>query len=389
MLMTEKILMVDDETAILQGYQRLLHGSFHTTIAMGAAAALVEMNKSGPFAVVVADMRMPDMDGAQLLAQIKNDYPETVRVMLTGNADMQTAVRAVNDGNIFRFLTKPCTKNTLAMTLTASLVQYRLVTAEKELLENTLRGTISVLTDVLSLVNPEAFSRAARIRRYIRHIAYTLKLSNPWRFEIAGMLSQLGCVALDAHTIEAGYAGKKPLSPEDQARFDAHPSIAADLLGKIPRLEPIAWMIAHQNQDVPVEGDIADPERADMRLGASILRATLAFDELVRRDVSKTEAAHQLSRQHRNLDPRIFQALVELRSDLEEYSIRRCRFEDLTPGMLINEDIHSASGTLLVTKGQEVTMPLILKLKNFSKNGGAGDSIEVCQPLDSAVAAGR
>ena len=172
--MSEKILLVDDEIAILQGYQRLLHREFNTSIALGGACALAEIERSGPFAVVVSDMRMPDMDGAQLLAKVRISAPDTVRVMLTGNADMQTAVRAVNDGNIFRFLTKPCTKDTLAKTLTASLVQHRLQTAEKELLENTLQGTIAVLTDVLSLVNPAAFSRAVRIRRYIRHIAAKL-----------------------------------------------------------------------------------------------------------------------------------------------------------------------------------------------------------------------
>src|SRR5262249_25119247 len=111
--------------------------------------------------------------------------------------------------------------------------------------------------------------RAIRIRRYIRHIAYTLDLANPWRFEIAGMLSQLGCVTMDAETIEAAYSGRE-LSPEDRARFEAHPRIAADLLGKIPRMEPIAWMIANQNEEVTVEGDITDREMADMRLGASI-----------------------------------------------------------------------------------------------------------------------
>src|SRR5262249_44534484 len=105
-LMSEKILLVDDEIAILQGYQRLLHGEFHTSIAVGGPAALVEMEQNGPFSVVVSDMRMPDMDGAQLLAKVKTLYPDTIRVMLTGNADIQTAVRAVNDGNIFRFLTK-------------------------------------------------------------------------------------------------------------------------------------------------------------------------------------------------------------------------------------------------------------------------------------------
>ena len=192
--MNEKILLVDDEVAILEGYQRLLRREFRIDVALGGKGALVAIQNNGPYAVVVSDMRMPEMDGAQLLAKIKVLSPDTVRVMLTGNADMQTAVSAVNEGSIFRFLTKPCTKETLAKALTASLMQARLLSAEKELLEKTLTGSIQVLAEVLSLVNPAAFSRGMRLRRYIQHIAEGLALSNPWRFEIPAMMSQLGCV---------------------------------------------------------------------------------------------------------------------------------------------------------------------------------------------------
>jgi response regulator RpfG family c-di-GMP phosphodiesterase len=383
--MSEKILLVDDEIAILQGYQRLLHREFNTAIAVGAAAGLGEIERNGPFAVVVSDMRMPEMDGAEFLAKIKSSSPDTIRIMLTGNADMQTAVRAVNDGNIFRFLTKPCTKDTLAKTLTASLVQHRLVNAEKELLEKTLKGSITVLTDVLSLVNPAAFSRAVRIRRYIRHIVQALQLSNPWRFEVAGMMSQLGCVTLDPETIEAAYARRRDFTPEEKEIFDAHPKVARDLLSKIPRMEPIAWMIGYQNENPPMEGDIADRDMAEMRLGASILRVALGFDELVRADISKTEAAHRLAMQHRDLEPKIFEALVELKA--EEHEIRRCVVDKLAVGMILREDIKNPAGALIVAKGQEVTISLIYKLKNFYKKAAATATIEVEVPREIAAAA--
>lgn len=383
--MPDKILLVDDEPAILQGYQRLLHKEFNFSTSVGAASGLIEMEHNGPFAVVVSDMRMPEMDGAQFLAKVKNSYPDTIRVMLTGNADVETAVHAVNDGNIFRFLTKPCTKETLAKALTASLLQYRLVNAEKELLEKTLQSSVTVLTEVLSLVNPAAFSRAIRIRRYIRHIANALRLPNPWRYEVAGMMSQLGCVILDPDTIEAAYARRRDFTPEQKELFDDHPRVAHDLLSKIPRMEPIAWMIAHQNHEAPMEGDIADREMADMRLGASLLRVALAFDELVRLDVSKTEAAHRVAVQQRDLDPRIFEALVELKT--EEHEIRQCPVQKLVVGMILRQDIENENGVLIVAKGQEVTLPLILKLKNFYKKAAADATIEVGVPGEMAAAA--
>jgi response regulator RpfG family c-di-GMP phosphodiesterase len=383
--MLEKILMVDDEGSVLAGYQRLFRNEFQIETAAGGAAALAAIEMTGPYALVISDMRMPEMDGVELLARIKIVAPEAIRIMLTGNADIQTAVRAVNEGSIFRFLTKPCNKETLGRAFTAGLMQYRLVAAEKELLEKTLQGSIQVLTDVLSIVNPAAFGRAARVRRYIRHIVSVLRLPNPWRFEVAGMMSQLGCVTLDPDTVEAAYARHRDFTPDEKELFDNHPKVARDLLAKIPRMEPIAWMIAYQNQDVPVEGDIADQEMADMRIGASILRVALAFDELVRLDVSKTEAAHRLSKRHRDLDPRIFEALVELKS--EEHEIRECRVDQLAIGMILRQNLENKAGLLVVAKGQEVTEPLIIKLKNLYNKGLVQASVKVGVPQEIGASA--
>jgi DNA-binding NtrC family response regulator len=192
--MAEEILLVDDDNSVLDGYRRSLSREFVLETALGGQQALQLATDSGPYAVVVSDMRMPGMDGIQVLSKIKALSPDTIRVMLTGNADMETAVNAINEGSIFRFLNKPCSKEVMAKTLTAALVPYRLVNAEKQLLEQTLSGSMQVLTEVLSLVNPAAFSRAERARRYIHHIVTAMNLGNPWQYEVAAMTSQLGCV---------------------------------------------------------------------------------------------------------------------------------------------------------------------------------------------------
>jgi DNA-binding NtrC family response regulator len=120
--MLEKILMVDDEGSVLAGYQRLFRNEFQIDTAAGGVAALAAIEVTGPYALVISDMRMPEMDGVELLARIKLVAPEAIRIMLTGNADIQTAVRAVNEGSIFRFLTKPCNKETLGRAFTAGLM---------------------------------------------------------------------------------------------------------------------------------------------------------------------------------------------------------------------------------------------------------------------------
>jgi DNA-binding NtrC family response regulator len=129
--MSEKILFIDDETAILDGYRRLLRGDYQIHTANGGATAL-EMLEKEKYAVVVCDMRMPEMDGVQVLTKIAAKHPAVMRIMLTGNSDMQTAVRAVNEGAVFRFLTKPCDKELLNSTIQAALVQYRLSGLKQE-----------------------------------------------------------------------------------------------------------------------------------------------------------------------------------------------------------------------------------------------------------------
>jgi response regulator RpfG family c-di-GMP phosphodiesterase len=379
--MPEKILMVDDEDAVLVGYQRMFRNEFQIDTAPGGAAAVTALETTGPDAVVVSDMRMPEMDGTQLLRKVKVIAPDAVRIMLTGDADVRSAVSAVNEGSIFRFLTKPCNKDTLGKALTAGLMQHRLLTAEKDLLENTLQGSIQVLTEVLSLVNPTAFGRALRVRRYIHHVATKMALASPWRFEVAAMMSQLGCVTLHPETIEAVYAGRK-LPPDEQKRFDAHPGVARDLLSKIPRMEPIAWMIAHQNDSAAAGattgGDIAKLATADMRLGSNLLQATLAFDELVSKGLSQAEAASRLSREHTSFDPRIFEALAQLDGEKKGTEVRSCDVDELIPyDMVLEEELRTKTGMLLVSKGQDITPTLILKLKNFLEKGAIGRKVAI------------
>jgi ActR/RegA family two-component response regulator len=374
--MTEKILLVDDDSNILDAYRRSLSREFTLETALGPEQALKLLTDNGPYAVIVVDMRMPGMDGLQLLTRIKTISPDTVRIMLTGNADMETAINAINEGSIFRFLNKPCSKDLMAKTLTAALVQYRLVVVEKQLLEQTLSASIQVLTEVLSLVNPAAFSRAERARRYIQHVALSMKLGNTWQYEVAAMMSQLGCVTLPPETIDAVYAGEK-LTPNEQTQYDAHPSVAFDLLSKIPRLEPIAWMIKHQNQPLHEAGP---GEPLEMRKGAEILRLTLAYENLIHKGKSRTEAVHTLSRQNSDFSADFFAALMTLDPNAEEGQLRRLRIEDLAPGMIIQQEVRTPDNMLLVSKGQEVSPALLLKLKNFHARRAIGADVTVSMP---------
>lgn len=135
-----RILFVDDEPALLKGVERSLRptrAAWQCDFVDNPAAAL-ELMQQTAFQVVVSDMQMPGMNGAEFLAQVKARFPETVRVMLTGNADLPTALAAVNEGHIFQLLLKPCEGDRLIQSVAAALLQHRLENAERELLREQL-----------------------------------------------------------------------------------------------------------------------------------------------------------------------------------------------------------------------------------------------------------
>ncbi len=119
--MTAKILFVDDEQNVLDGLRRLLYGKFEVTIALGGEEGLKAMSQNGPFEVIVADMRMPKMNGIEFLTKAKAQDKDAVLIMLTGNADRETAQDAVFKGKVFQFLTKPCTEERLIKAITAAI----------------------------------------------------------------------------------------------------------------------------------------------------------------------------------------------------------------------------------------------------------------------------
>ena len=386
--MSEPILFVDDEPAVLEGYKRLLHKEFSISTAVGGAMGLTVLAQKGPFAVVVSDMRMPEMDGDQFLAKVRANSPDSIRIALTGYTDIETAINAVNEGSIFRFLTKPCAKEILAKALTTALLQYRLVTAEKELLEKTLSGSIQVLIEVLSLVNPIAFSRASRVRRYIQHIGKKRNMQAPWRFEVAAMMSQLGCVTLPVDTLEAVYAGQQ-LPPEEQKRFDEHPAVARDLLMNIPRMEPIAWMIAQQQGPALPPQALKDLEsREDITQGAHMLRVALAYDQLLSRGRSHEQALQVLVSRPEEYDPLMVADLMDFEPEPKSMQVRDCPVAELESGMILEREVRTHAGLLVVAKGQEVTYPLLVRLKNFLQRGAIANSVLVLVPrLGSKAAA--
>jgi response regulator RpfG family c-di-GMP phosphodiesterase len=378
--MPVKILFVDDDPNILAAFQRQLRKYFLVHTALGGEEGLRSVIEQDPFAVVVSDLRMPGMDGIQFLSRVRQTAPDSVRMMLTGNADLSTAIDAVNEGNIFRFLTKPCEQQTLINALSHGVEQYRLITAERELLEKTLRGSIKVLSEILHLLNPEAFGRSSRITRYAREVASAMQVPDVWQIETAAALSHIGCVMLPESALKKLYTGQD-LSGEESQLFAMHPFIGSDLLSHIPRMQTIARIIAYQEKNFDGSGYPQESNGGgDIPLGARILKVVLDFDTVKSRGISDGEAFGKLAKEPGRYDPDVLSALHETLAAGSRDEERIVKVSELADGMILAQDVRVMDGRILVARGYEVNRTLRERIKNFSEKPGIKEPVRVIVP---------
>ncbi|MDR3556896.1 MAG: response regulator [Syntrophobacteraceae bacterium] len=371
--MVAKILFVDDDPNILAGFERLLRKTFPIATALGGQEGLAALSERGPFSVIVSDFRMPEMDGIHFLHRARLAAPESVRIMLSGNADLQTAIEAVNEGHIFRFLTKPCQPQILRDALTAGIRQYELICAERELLEKTLRGSLKVLVEILQLINPEAFGRATRITRLVNKIASAMQAQDLWQIETAAYLSQIGCVILPDEAMKKFYRGQD-LTDEEMRLFAMHPFIASELLSNMPRMETVAKIISDQ------ERSFQDTVNAEVLLGSRILKAVLDFDRIHATNISDSDALEIMFSRTGRYDPNVLAALqmvLDVEAGYEKMSLPSRKLKD---GMIIDGDLFLQDGRLLVAKGYRVNLTLRERMKNFVQKPGVREPVRVLVP---------
>jgi response regulator RpfG family c-di-GMP phosphodiesterase len=377
---SSRILFVDDDPNVLAAYQRTLRKRFAVDTAQSGDDGLSLLEKEGPYAVIIADMQMPGMNGIQFLKRVMEKAPESVRLMLTGNADQKTAVDAVNQGHVFSFLTKPCPTESLESALENALRQYRLVLAEKELLEETLNGSIKVLTDILALVDPEAFGRAQRLREEIRAVACWFGVPRAWELELGAMLSQIGTVAIPPAVLKRARAQETLAGPEKDM-LTRVPETGANLLANIPRLGPVAEIVRYQHKNYDGSGFPLDEVRGEeIPIGARILRvlSDLIAIESPRR--TRAEAFGELKNTAGVYDPKVLDAVAscfDIYLGAAHPEHRNILFRELRVGQVLAADIQTKDGTLVVAAGAKISPPMLQKLQNFMDLTGLREPIVI------------
>jgi response regulator RpfG family c-di-GMP phosphodiesterase len=368
------ILCVDDEPRVVDGLALHLRRDYQVLVASGGNAALQILKDKGAPAVIVSDMRMPGMDGATLLKHVRQLYPETTRILLTGEPGRDAAISAVNEGQIFRFLTKPCPPDQLRSAIEAAVAHHRLLIAEKVLLQQTLIGCIKALVDILAITNPVAFGRSARVKRLATELAASIGHAGFWQLEAAAMLSEIGYISLPIELVEKLYYGKR-LTPEERVLADGAPAVAQKLLGRIPRLEPVMEILAASRQS-----KLELPDGL-VKLGADILRLVLEYDAQIVLGHGSKVALSSIRSQSGRFDNKLLEGLESLiglaggTPEVKEVLVGR-----LAAGMVFMDDLYTQIGTLLVPKGFEVTETFLERARNF----GPGILAEKVRVLASA-----
>jgi response regulator RpfG family c-di-GMP phosphodiesterase len=376
--MATDILIIDDDLNLLAAMKRQLRGRFPLRTVEGGEAAIAHLKETQePPAVIVCDMRMGGIDGVETLRQAKDLAPDAVRLMLTGNADMQTAIDAINNGSIFRFLTKPCPPAILEAGLEAALEQHRLITAERELLEKTLAGSIKVMMDLLAMTYPQGYSRATRIRKWVRKLNTSANMPHRWQLDIAAMLAPMGMMSLPDEILSKIHRGT-PLTDAELRFYERVPELARDIISNIPRLQGVAQIVYLQSRGFDGSGFPEDgPTGVEIPIDARILKILNDLSE-ISKGMNPTAidfAVLEVNASH--YDMALFRKIKATLETLVSSKKKTLQTAVLLPGMDLAEDVLGKGGRLILSGLTPLSETHIERLRTLAKLKLIPDAIVV------------
>ncbi|MEJ0100068.1 MAG: response regulator [Pseudomonadota bacterium] len=340
---------MDDEPRILEGLERHFRRRYNVLTATSGAKGLDLLTAHKDLAVIISDMRMPEMDGATFLRHARVIRPNTVRILLTGHADMSAAISAINEGQIFRFLTKPCEPAHLLAAVEEGARQHELVTAERVLLQRTVLGCIRAIVDVVALANPRIAGQSVRLARRVGVVAKHLQLPNRWQVEAAALLSRIGRLSLDISATQPD-VDEDLLSDEERERITRSAAALNRVIASIPRMAPVARIMELAASETP-------SAEIDQELVAAVelLRTALTVE---RREAGGFTPAETLAklRQERAATPLLLdafeQSFQQASADAAPAAVTAA---ELQLGMVIQEDVFNQRGVLVAPRGSDVT----------------------------------
>ncbi len=380
--MSEQILLVDDELKVLKAYERNLGLDFEIAVESSPEQALIRLEHEGPFAAILSDYNMPKINGNDLLLKAKKIAPDTVRIMLTGYADLEKAMTAVNEGSVFRFLTKPCAVSALKKCLDDAIRQYQLITAEKDLLNKTLNGSLQVLMEILSIMDHAAFSLAQKRRAAAKRLAQQMDTPNTWTVEIAALLAEIGIVTLPDDTMKR-YLGGAKLDGLEQKMVDNLPEMSSKLVSRIPRLEKVAEIILYQNNNYDDSEQLEDKvKQQEIPLGSRIIKVLNDYFRILIKGSTPQKAIDMMQLSKGEYDPNALKALRASATQIgtvkaDEEKLKKVGLNGLKVGQTLRSDVKTQGGLLILKANQVIGPAHIQRIHNFASSDPIAEPIMV------------
>jgi len=320
----------------------------------------LELIKKNNYAVIVSDMNMPKMDGIEFFKNVMEVAPKSVRIMLTGNANNKTAIDAINNGHIFRFLTKPCPPQILLKAILEGIQQFQLVNTEKELLENTLKGSISVMSDLISMSNPFLYSIVKEIIELNNFILEKNSIEPRWEDKVAANFSLLGLLSVDIEKLsklieELSFNDDKPF-------YVDYFSLGGEILTSIPRLDFVVLILTSLRYS---KSDLAFL-REDIRIPTAALRLAIDYVFYSTKGFFQGEIIEKFLKSDRYYKDFVT-CLEHLDRNISVENLAELEITKIKEGMIIQRDVMSEKGLLLIPKDTVVNPTIIKLLKAFAK----------------------
>lgn len=380
-----RVLLVEDDDFDAELITRMLKvgdgsSSFVAERAADVKQALQRLQATEIDALLL-DLGLPDSTRFTGLQRLLAERPGLPIVVITGNGEGQMGIEAVRAGAQDFLVKDQITSAVLDKTLHYAIERVRALKTEKQLLEETLHGTIEALTTVLSLVNPTAFGRAQRLKEYVSLPAQLLGMASRWTVEVAAMVSQIGWVQHSPEECDRQYATPASL-PERRSLVQDMPAIAAELLANIPHLGSVRSILALQvrrsDKSVRAEALRLGPE---VFLGMELLYIAIQFDILETQLKSKESALESLRQRKDEFEEPVFRAFVEaqLRA-IASSAVRVIRAKELLEGMILADDVLTPEGRIVVARGHEVTPSMLARLRFFGERARIAEPIRVHTP---------
>lgn len=415
------VLCVDDEPNILASLRRVLRGCDCRILTAPSGAAGLDVLRATPADVVISDMRMPGMDGVEFLERVHDDWPDAVRMLLTGHAEMGAAIAAINRGRIFRYLNKPWDDVELVATVRQGLelvslqrdkarleeltlvqnlelralnesLEQRVLERTEELgqahvkLKQTFLTSIKVFSNLLEMRGGRLLGHGRRVGHLARAVARSMGLDEQQVQDIflAGLLHDLGHIGLPDTLLEKPVAR---LNSEEMTQYRQHPLLGEQSLMALEDLQSVATLIHSHHERFDGSGYPDGTAGSRIPLGSRILAIVDTYDELQEGHLGGAKPtpheARVLLQQGKGtqFDPEALEVFLQVTQSEKRKADAALVLasEELTPGMILDSDVLSPQGVLLLSAGHQLNLALIRRIQAFELRAGQRFRLQIRQ----------